>query len=342
MTTYTARTPVDLLAIAPHVIGFHPEDSAVLLTFGSRGPARAHPQPSFHARVDLPVVESEQRAVARMLRKVVGRHRAGSVGLVVYSRNTAAARTFAAHLVAGLSADGVEVIDVIRADRERFYPVDDPGDPGTPYDLSGHPYTAAGVLEGRVVYENRQALRDSLVGADEEDAAAVDAAAHRFLDGLTAVGTDGGSLGRTLAEHAAWVRFRLHALLSSGDPVGVDDAARLLVLVSFGAVREVAWASMTRARAARQVELWRGLVRRAPADLRAGASGLLAFAAWLAGDGALAWCAIDRCLETEPEDPLARYVASLVGSAVPPGVWTPRPHGSLRIFNAFGTDQDDD
>ncbi|MFL6060388.1 MAG: DUF4192 domain-containing protein [Marmoricola sp.] len=335
MKTFTARTPLDLLAIVPYVIGFHPEDSVVLLTLGKSG----GPPTSFHARVDLPVTDAEQRSVSRMLRDVVRRHGVQMVGVVIYSDDVAACESFADRLVPGLVGDGVGIVDVIRADGERFHAVDDPEDPGTPYDLGSHPFTAAGVLEGRVVFESRAAVRDSLVGTDAEAAEAVAEEAARVLDRLSATGLGGGPLGLALTEHARWLDTLLSELVVQGAaPPSTKDAARVLVLVSFEAVREVAWAPMTRHDAHLHVELWRGLVRRAPADLVPGASGLLGFAAWLAGDGALAWCAVDRCLEADPDDPLAHYVAMLVDQAVPPSVWAPQRVDALRIFAAFGAD----
>ena len=60
------------------------------------------------------------------------------------------------------------------------------------------------------------------------------------------------------------------------------------------------------------------LVRRSPRDLLPGPASLLAFAAWQHGDGALAWCAIDRCLEVDPDYSLAHYVAEVLNHAVPP------------------------
>ena len=72
------------------------------------------------------------------------------------------------------------------------------------------------------------------------------------------------------------------------------------------------------------MELWRELVRRAPRDLIPGAAALLAFAAWRAGDGALAWCAIDRALEVDPDQPLAHQVAAVLVDAVPPDAWADR------------------
>jgi hypothetical protein len=48
---------------------------------------------------------------------------------------------------------------------------------------------------------------------------------------------------------------------------------------------------------------------------------VLAFAAWLAGDGALAWCAVDRCQAVEPDHSLAGLVAQLLESATSPDDW---------------------
>ena len=50
-TTLNLRSPEDLLAAAPVVLGFVPTDSAVMFTFD--GPS------CFHARVDLPRVGEE-------------------------------------------------------------------------------------------------------------------------------------------------------------------------------------------------------------------------------------------------------------------------------------------
>jgi hypothetical protein len=337
MTSFTVRTSVDLLALVPYVIGFHPEDSVVLLTFsGDHADARRKPAETFHARIDLPVTEHEQRKVARLLNDVVMRHRAGLVGLLLYSDDIEAAQSFARLLIGRLVHDGVDIIDVLRVEQDRFFPIDDPEDPGTPYDLRGHPFTAEQVLDGRVVHESRIALADSLTGADPEDALRVAAAASNLVDHLIDVGHAGAVLAPELAGQARWLRDRIRTRLEDGRRLDADDAGRLLVLMSFEALREVPWSEMTRATAASHVELWRDLVRRAPPDLRSGAAGLLAFAAWLAGDGALAWCALDRCFEGDPDDQLGHHVAALVESAAPPSVWAPVAPSSLRIFGEAG------
>jgi hypothetical protein len=48
---------------------------------------------------------------------------------------------------------------------------------------------------------------------------------------------------------------------------------------------------------------------------------MLALAAWQSGDGALAWCALDRCAEVDADHPLADVVTQVLVGALPPDVW---------------------
>lgn len=335
MTTFTARTPADLLALVPVVIGFHPEDSIVLLTFGQerprKGRAVAGPE-SFQARTDLPVVEHEQRAVAEMLRDVVARHRVQVAALVLYSEDAEVASSFADLLVPGLLADGVDVIDVLRTDGDRYYCVADAADPGVQFDLSTHPLTAAGVLHGRVVHDSRGALRDSLIGGDTVATQAVADAAEALMDELVEDGLSVHSAPELLTSLGRELQRTISRGLEHPDRLSDADAGRLLVLMSFDPLREVAWSEFTRANASTYVEFLRTLIRRAPADLAPGVGSLLGLAGWLAGDGALAWCALDRSLAARPDDHLAHHIAALLESATPPSVWAPLPASALPIF----------
>jgi hypothetical protein len=90
-------------------------------------------------------------------------------------------------------------------------------------------------------------------------------------------------------------------------------------------VRDAAWGSMTRDDAPRHVELWTDAVQRSPDDLVGAPSAVLGVAAWLAGNGALAWCAVDRCVESEPDSSLAALVGDLLSHAVPPSSWGTYP-----------------
>jgi hypothetical protein len=326
--TFTARTPVDLIAVVPHVLGFHPTDSVVLLTFG--------PGEAFHARVDLPEDEDDQVAVVDMLAEVVARHGVGRVALLLYTEDPWVAATFHDAAVPEFVHGGVDVIDVLRVGRDRFHDAGDVDDPGTAYDVTTHAFTAEQVLEGTVVERSRDDLAASLRVVDPADARAVARAARAFeetFDGVPAfVRADG--IQRLVVEQARWIQRTLRRQVRGRSTLPAADAGRLLVLVASDDLRDVALAEMSRADARQHVEIWRDLVRRSPNDLLAQAGVLLAFAAWLRGDGALAWCALDRCAEVEPDHPLAAAVGRLLEGAVPPSVWRPIPESDLVVFGS--------
>jgi hypothetical protein len=324
--TFTARSPVDLVAAVPYVLGFHPSDSVVLLTFG--------PGEAFHARVDLPVEEDAQAEVVAMLAEVVTRHGVGRVAVLLYTSDPWVAAAFHDAAVPVFVRHGVEVIDVLRVGAGRIHAARDVDDPGTAYDLTTHPFTAEQVVGGAVVESSRDALARTLECVDEQDALVVAAAAREFegrFEGLPASVTVQG-LCEDLADHGRWVQRTLRRHLRTGTPLPPADAGRLLVLVLGIPLRDVAWAEMSRADATRHVELWRDLVRRCPRHLLPGPACLLAFAAWLAGQGALAWCALDRCAEVDPDYSMADCVAHLLAGAIPPSVWTPITEEQLPAF----------
>jgi hypothetical protein len=204
------------------------------------------------------------------------------------------------------------------------------GSPGTPYRLDTHPFTAQRVFEGQVVHRDREELGDTLIGTDDEDALEVALAATRFADLVATSG--GGSAHRFLRTEARWLQRRVRSRIDDRGQLDARDAGRLLVLASLVPTRDVAWAEISRATSAAHVDLWRELVRRSPRELLPGPASLLAFAAWQHGDGALAWCAIDRCLEVDPDYSMAHYVAEVLSRAVPPGVWQQIRENELPVF----------
>ena len=306
-TTFTARGPADLIAVVPYLLGFHPEDSVVLMTFG--------PGETFHARVDLPDDPDDQAAVADMLVEVVVRHRVRRVAVLLYTSDPWAAATFHDAVLPAMTRRGVEVVDVVRVGRERFHDASDPDDPGAAYDLRAHPFTAEQVVEGTVVHASRAELAASLQPVERE-VAAVEAA-------VATIAVRRGDL----PGEAAWLERAVAAHLDGRTP-SASDVARMLVLLGVEHLRDVAWAGMSRDDARRQVELWRGVVRRCPPPLLPAPGSLLAFAAWLDGNGALAWCALDRVEAVDPAYPMAGFVGALLTQAVPPHAWSDEPAAS--------------
>ena len=129
---------------------------------------------------------------------------------------------------------------------------------------------------------------------------------------------------------ARWVRATV--LRGLDGPLSDAAVGRLVSACRDVEVRDVAWALMSREDARRHVELWRDVVRRCPTELLAAPASLLAFAAWLAGDGALAWCALDRCALADPDYRMAGLVAHTLEQALPPSAWTPLPESALTVL----------
>ncbi len=335
--TVRVKNPVDLLAMVPCVLGFHPEDSLVLVTTGEAMHA-------FHARVDLPDDPSDVPAVVDSLSEAVHRNPVSGVAVVTYSDDHALCLEVLDAVQTMLAEHGARVVVAVRADGERWYclagTVDEPCCPpqGSAYDLTSHPLTAQAVLDGQVVLRNRRELAESLAGADPAAIAAVEQATGRALSRGQAATRH--PLGPPDPEQAwafavaegVWVRERVRRFLGDGRPVSEEDAGRLLAAMRTIDVRDVAWAEMSRDNAAKHVRLWRDLVQRSPEDFVAAPAALLGFAAWLTGDGALAWCAVDRCLQVEPGYRLAGLLSTALVNAVPPSTWRPIPKEELALF----------
>jgi hypothetical protein len=147
-------------------------------------------------------------------------------------------------------------------------------------------------------------------------------------------------LGRAAARHhlgleGRWVRHRVSRFLQDAARLDAHDVARLATLLAVSLeVRDVAWAEMSHDNAASHVDLWRDVVRRVPVDLRAAPAALLGFAAWLSGDGALAWCAVECAQEASPGYGMAGLLTQALAGAVPPSAWRPIPREALSLFDA--------
>jgi hypothetical protein len=299
--TLRAKSPEDLLAAIPVTLGFEPHDSVVMLTFGAATP--------FHARIDLPP-RSDPEALAAVVSSLLApcrRHRVRRVVFVLYGADPTGCRQVARRLRRDFERSGLEVVECLRADANRWYCADgrSPGVPdhGVPYDISGHPFRAQAVLAGQVMLGSREELAETL--APDDPAIAAVAAAVPDARMLT-----GSELAAVCRRHA-----------ECGTLPDDAELAAMLLTIRVGALRDAAWSWLCRDDAPRHVALWRDAVRRAPAELVPAAAAVLAFAAWLAGDGALAWCALDRCFQVDARHSLGEMVAQMVAGALPPSAW---------------------
>jgi uncharacterized protein DUF4192 len=301
--TLTARTPDDLLAMVPVVLGFVPEDSLVMLTFGAGR--------TFHARVDLPPSLHDVDQVIEALLEPAVRHRVERVVFLAYSGDVAWAGEVTGRVRKAFRRRGIGVIGRIAADGSRWWALpEETGDPGTPYDVSAHPFAAQAVLHGLVTHRSRDELSATLA----PDPGAV-AAVERALS------TRPELLDEHAVAEAAWAAAFVRRCVAGGVRPDPEETARLLAGLLHPGVRDDAWTTMSRAEAIPFVEFWTDVARRTPASHLAAPAAILGFAAWLAGHGALAWCAADRSREADPDNPLVRLLARSLAGAVPPAAW---------------------
>ena len=315
------RNETDLLALIPYTFGFHPQESLVMMLIGSDGGPML-------ARVDLPTSTHEaDLACAELLHAAVANGE-GRAALVAYTDHEAAAFLVLERVADELVSAGLEVMLALRADGRRWWRLLPEGElDGVPYDLSSHPITASGVLEGRITHDSRERLAESLLPTDHDRLGAVAAAAAE----LPPLPEDRAALRVEALWLQAWVAKRV-----GSDPTvregAAEEIARVVRALSHVELRDVAWADMTRHNADAHVRLWTDLVVQCPAEHRAPAAGLLAFAAWLCGHGALSWCAVDRALESDPDHNLARLVAQTLDAAMPPSTWNGVDRRSLSVL----------
>ncbi len=304
-TRLRAKSPADLIGVVPYLLGFHPSESVVLLLLSERRVVMT-------ARMDFAEL-TDPRGLAGYLDEV--RRGQGAVGVVTitYSRSDDAWERTAA---LADEIDPAVLVDAMLADGERWWSVLCNGSccppEGTPYDLGSNPLSAAAVYAGLNAMPDRSSVAALVAGPSPDDVPALELAVDEALDEL--IGTSVGSRKRL-------VRRLVQQTLDAGQPPSDAECARLAVLVHHLHVRDVAWAQLTRERAAEHVALWQRVVSRTPAWLASAPLCLLGISAWVAGNGTLQNCCVERVERIDPEYSMASLLADINQRALPPSYW---------------------
>ena len=341
------RSTAELLALVPVTLGFEPAESLVVV-------ATAGSQPGFQTRVDLPEPRAAG-AVADQVVDAVVHQGCTRVAVIAFSARPRTAEQVVLAVGERVRASGVEVLDLLRTDGSRYWSLlcTDPRccpSIGTPYDPLATTLRAEAVLAGRTVAPDRAALAAryaAVSGAAVGPARAALRAAE--ADAVAVLGLRGTrqlrrpsirAVSAAAPLGAVRVDALLDALLAAAGPGGPgwsggpervaaavtdEHAATLSVWCSLQPVRDLAWARMTRADAARHLALWTTVSQRVLPPYERAVLGLTAFAAWLSGDGASAWCVLDRCAEVDRRYPMAALVADALHRCVSPDAWKPFP-----------------
>ncbi|MFG2051584.1 DUF4192 domain-containing protein [Micromonospora sp. NPDC048935] len=311
------RSPADLIAAVPYLLGFHPADSVVAVALLGR-------QIIFAARADLPDPSSDLLEQARHLAGVIRRQGAESATVVGYGPPDRVTPAVDA-VRAALSVGGTEVLDALRVTGDRWwsYLCTEPDccpPEGRRYDPVANPMTAAAIFAGQVALPDRAALVAQVApvdGPDRDAARAATARARLRLTELHKQAPENDLLGSRAVHTAGLAAVReAQRRQRRGERLDDDEMAWLSLLMTHLPVRDLAW-ERTDGRD-RDIALWTDVLRRAEPELVAAPGTLLAFAAWRAGQGALAAVALERTLSLHPDYPLAVLMDDMLRRGVPP------------------------
>jgi hypothetical protein len=319
-----AGSGADLLALVPHLLGFYPDRSLVVLGLGGK-----RPTVRVAFRYDLPDPSDAALAAdtAEHATSVLRREHLTAAMLVCYGPAALVGPVLATAMDV-IGGDGVWVVDALRAEGGRFWSLlcDDPEccpKEGTTYDPGSHPLAAAMSKAGLPALPDRAALARTL-RSPAGSAGAIRQATRLAERRLTDLGTrhwaDGGRDPQALTARTgrAAVRRALRSYRTGGSITSRDELAWLAVLLADLRVRDDAWARMDPGHAQAHCRLWTDVVRGAAGEYIPAPASLLAFAAWQSGNGALAAVAVDRALAARPGYSMALLLSDALTAGLPP------------------------
>jgi Domain of unknown function (DUF4192) len=318
-------SPGDILAVVPHLLGFHPARSLVVVGAG-RPPQRVE----LAFRYDLPDPPDTAAAaeIAGHAAAVLAQRRLDTVIGIGYGPG-ALVTPVADALAAAVHERGMRLHELMRVEQGRYwsYICTNPDccpPEGVRFDVRASPAAAAMTVAGLVAYPDRAALAGTLAPVTGAAARAMQKATTRArarAAKLVSLGARGGldPATRLLAETGRRAVRDFIASYRAGRPItAADPVAWLSVTLAHLPVRDDAWARMDPGHRDAHLRMWTDVVRRArPAYLAAPAS-LLAFTAWQSGEGALANIALDRALAADPRYSLAHLLRDIMDAGVPP------------------------
>ncbi|MGY5885140.1 DUF4192 domain-containing protein [Modestobacter lacusdianchii] len=325
--------PGEVAAALPHLIGFRPRESLVLVSMRGTTPVTL----GLTVRVDLPPEEHRTAVVRDVVRALRTDHPVAALLAVVSDDADDRAaplppgpavavlphRELVHEAVSALHDQGLPVRDALLVRGGRWWDYDCAEgccapELGTPLPSGTSQLAVAGALAGQVVEQDRAAFARRIAPVGFLAAAGMaraceevgDELAHRTAQlGWDAVADEGWD-----AVLAAVAAYRPGSVERLSD----RQVARLAWGLRDLELRDRALSLTVGPQAAAAEVVWTDLVRRAPAPLDAAPATLLAVAAWVGGNGALANVALERALDSEPGYSLAGLLRTALHAGMPP------------------------
>lgn len=323
-----------LIAALPAILGFVPEKSLVLVAIdrGELGSvlridlaadltdtlerfaavaASARPDAAVAVIVDAdsahcPVCNDEHRELGTVLAEELMRH--------------------------GIVLRGCYVVDRVAAGG-RWYCADGCGIDGSVDDPSASPLAAAAVLEGRRLYPHRTDL-EAVVAIEESPRSTAVAAVIAEHAALRATDLDFDPDGRARRDIEQVIAAIGRA--AEGHQPGEAELASLGCTLTDVQVRDALFGLVIDECAAEAEAFWVLLARTLPAPWRAEALVLLAFSAYVRGDGPLAGVSLEGALQCAPAHRMARMLDTALQSGFRPEQIRELAESSYRVARRLG------
>jgi len=338
---YTVRLsdPGEIAAGLPHLLGFRPEESVVLISLTGPSGGRV----GLTVRADIPPA-AHVPELARALTRSIRTDRPAAVLVAVVSESPdepllgrarpAGApssaevdlphRRLVRRMLSTLTAAGIPVRDALLVRGGRWWSYEctrrccSP-EAGTPLPGGVTELEVASVAAGTVVVGRREDLADRIAPLGGRTWAATSAALVRAAGKRAVLAEERGR--PALVEEATAQLVEAVAACRPGEGaerLPDDVVARVLWGLFDPLVRDAGVDLLLGADAHAAEALWVECTRRAPSPLDVAPATLLAISAWLRGDGAMANVALERALDSDPEYSLARMLQAALASCLPP------------------------
>lgn len=320
----TAALPLntigELLTAVPHMLGYYPTDSLVLVSLHDNASGQARLGATM--RIGLPTPQEYTDLVTYLLAGPLHTVCPDALALVLLSHDNAPGEELPHHrlvstLRLALAAAGMPVIQAVWAPEIRhgaeWVSYLDPelrgrlGDPRA--SLVGAELTA----RGQIVFDSREQMCALIAPADSG------ATAARWATQLDGLALEAPDPGDALDQHVQDINEVIDGIAAGQDP-DEHTLVRILHWLQTTLIRDAMLPTLLSSDKAHAAEhLWLALVRNAPAPELAEPAALLALSTYLRGEGALARIAVTRAKEANPDHILAGLLERALDHGIPPG-----------------------
>ncbi|ROO89429.1 uncharacterized protein DUF4192 [Actinocorallia herbida] len=287
------RGPAELIAAIPYMLGYHPAMSVVGIGIDGPGGACA-------VRLGLDVTADAAAHLAALL----GAHGFTEVMLVCYGPPEAADPAMDL-TCAALAEAGIDIGDALRVHDGGFWSYLDRRIADVP--LRPTTVEVQAVVNGLVALPSREELTASVAPLPDPVAAAVARETARAA--------------RLPLDPTAGLRLVREVMAGVGSgrpPPDLPEIARFTVALGAVRLRDEAWVRIDPQDLYAQREFWLHVLRRTARAYRPAPACLLAYCAFLSGDGALANVALDVAEEADPAYTLGDLLRQMMEVGVHP------------------------